>query len=38
MNLKVQRLDAKQPVELRAHLKDGANVLTETWTYALPPE
>ena len=38
LNLKVQRLDAKQPVELRALLKDGANVLTETWTYALPPE
>ncbi len=38
LNLKVQRLDAQQPLELRALLKDGANVLTETWTYALPPE
>lgn len=36
--LKVQRLDRKQPVELRAFLACGDDVLTETWSYALPPE
>ena len=36
--LKVQRLDKKQPMELRAFLACGDDVLTETWSYALPPE
>lgn len=36
--LKVQRRDKQQPVELRAFLACGQDVLTETWTYALPPE
>ena len=38
MTLKVQRRDAKQPLELRAFLTCGPDVLTETWTYALPAE
>ena len=38
MTLKVLRRDAQQPVELRAFLTCGPDVLTETWTYALPPQ
>ena len=30
-----KRLDAKQPVELRAFLRAGARTLSETWSYAL---
>lgn len=37
MTLKIERLDPQRPVELRAYLQRGAEVLTETWTYALPP-
>ncbi len=36
--LKIQRLDPGRPTELRAFLRRGADVLTETWTYALPPD
>jgi len=38
MSLKVQRLDPSQPVELRAFLRHGSDVLTETWTCALPAQ
>lgn len=38
MTLKVQRTDPAQPLELRAYLRRGTDVLTETWTYALPPQ
>jgi glucans biosynthesis protein len=31
------RLDAKQAVEIRVFLRQGANTLSETWSYALPP-
>jgi periplasmic glucans biosynthesis protein len=31
------RLDPKQAVELRIFLRQGANTLSETWSYALPP-
>jgi periplasmic glucans biosynthesis protein len=31
------RLDPKQAVELRVFLRQGANTLSETWSYALPP-
>jgi glucans biosynthesis protein len=37
LTLKIQRLDPSRPVELRAYLRRGNDVLTETWTYALPP-
>ncbi len=37
LTLKIQRLDPSRPVELRAYLRRGDDVLTETWTYALPP-
>ncbi|WP_119156881.1 glucan biosynthesis protein G [Caldimonas tepidiphila] len=37
MTLRVQRLDASQPVELRAFLQRGADALTETWTSLIPP-
>lgn len=37
LTLKVQRLDAAQPTELRAFLRRGTDTLSETWTYALPP-
>ncbi len=32
------RLDPQQPVELRVFLRQGANTLSETWSYALPPD
>lgn len=38
MSLKVQRLDPSQPVEWRAFLQHGSDVLTETWTCALPAQ
>ena len=37
LTLKIERLDPSLPLELRAHLRRGTDVLTETWTYALPP-
>jgi glucans biosynthesis protein len=36
--VRVRRIDAAKPVELRAHLKHGNEVLTETWSYILPPD
>jgi glucans biosynthesis protein len=33
-----KRVDAKQPVELRAFLRAGTRTLSETWSYALPAE
>ena len=38
MTLKVQNRDAALPMELRAFLRLGADVVSETWTYALPPQ
>jgi glucans biosynthesis protein len=35
--LRVRRIDANKPVELRAFLRSGGDTLSETWTYALPP-
>lgn len=37
MTLRVKRIDPAKPVELRAFLKDGANHVSETWSYVLPP-
>jgi glucans biosynthesis protein len=36
--VRVRRLDAGKPVELRANLKQGNEVLSETWSYILPPD
>jgi glucans biosynthesis protein len=36
--VRVRRIDASKPVELRAHLHNGNEVLTETWSYILPPD
>ncbi|RZT91443.1 glucan biosynthesis protein G [Rivibacter subsaxonicus] len=38
MTIKLQRHDATRPVELRAFLRHGTEVLSETWTYAVPPQ
>lgn len=38
MTLDVQRMDPRQPLELRAFLRLGQETLTETWTYAQAPE
>jgi glucans biosynthesis protein len=35
--LRLRRLDDGKPVELRANLRAGANILSETWSYLLPP-
>jgi periplasmic glucans biosynthesis protein len=34
----VRRVDASKPVELRAHLASGSTVISEVWSYLLPPE
>jgi glucans biosynthesis protein len=35
--LEFDRLDPKQAVELRVFLRQGANTLSETWSYAMAP-
>ncbi len=36
--LRVKRVDPAKPVEMRAFLKGGANNVSETWSYILPPD
>lgn len=36
--LEFDRLDPTRPVELRVFLRNGANAISETWSYALPPD
>jgi glucans biosynthesis protein len=38
VTLDFERVDPKQPLELRAFLRNSARTLSETWSYALPPE
>lgn len=38
VTLRVQRIDASQPVELRAYLQHQNDTLSETWTHTLLPE
>jgi glucans biosynthesis protein len=38
MNVRVKRLDATRPVELRAYLRQQQAPVTETWSYILPAE
>lgn len=38
MQLRAQRLDPDQPVELRAFLQHGLQALTETWTALIPKD
>lgn len=38
MSLRVQRIDAKQPIELRAFLQQSTHALTETWTSIIQPD
>jgi glucans biosynthesis protein len=38
MTVRVLRTDMAKPVELRAFLKLGSEVLSETWSYAISPE
>lgn len=38
MTVRVKRADAGKPIELRAVVKQAQNVLTETWSYIVPPE
>ena len=35
--LRIKRVDAAKPVEIRVGLKSGARTLSETWSYVLPP-
>jgi glucans biosynthesis protein len=37
VTLRLRRLDDGKPVELRANLRAGNNILSETWSYLLPP-
>ena len=36
--VRFRRVDRAKPVELRAHLDRGNEVLSETWSYILPPD
>jgi periplasmic glucans biosynthesis protein len=36
--LRVARVDADKPVELRAYLRARTSTVSETWSYALPPD
>jgi glucans biosynthesis protein len=36
--VRFRRIDGAKPVELRAHLNQSKEVLSETWSYILPPE
>ncbi len=38
MTVRVKRTDIAKPVELRAQIKQANQVLTETWSYIVPPE
>jgi periplasmic glucans biosynthesis protein len=38
MAVRVQRLDASRPLELRAFLRHGATALTETWSALIPQD
>jgi glucans biosynthesis protein len=38
MTLRLHRIDATKPVELRAFLRQQQSTLTETWSYILPAE
>jgi glucans biosynthesis protein len=38
VTLDYERVNPKQPVELRAFLRAGSRTLSETWSYALAPE
>jgi glucans biosynthesis protein len=38
LTLRVQRLDPRRPVELRAFLQQDRHVLSETWTHIILPE
>ena len=38
MTLRLARTDPARPVELRAFLRTRTNVLSETWSYVLPPD
>lgn len=37
MAVRLRRNDEAKPVELRGHLKNGTETLSETWSYILPP-
>jgi glucans biosynthesis protein len=36
--VRLRRVDANKPVELRAHLNSGSEVLSEIWSYILTPD
>jgi glucans biosynthesis protein len=38
LRLRVKPIDDRKPVEVRAFLRSGANALTATWSYIVPPE
>lgn len=38
MTVRVRRIDAAKPTELRASLRQGQKVLSETWSYIVPPQ
>jgi periplasmic glucans biosynthesis protein len=38
MSVRLRRVDTAKPVELRAQLRHASDVISETWSYVLPPQ
>jgi glucans biosynthesis protein len=38
LTVRLRRHDDNKPLELRAHLSSGSDVLSETWSHIIPPE
>ncbi|CAM5797042.1 Glucan biosynthesis protein G OS=Rhizobacter sp. Root404 OX=1736528 GN=mdoG PE=3 SV=1 [Rhizobacter fulvus] len=38
LTVRVKREDAAKPIEMRAQIRESGKVLTETWSYIVPPE
>ena len=38
MTVRVKREDAAKPIEMRGQIREGGRLLTETWSYIVPPE
>lgn len=37
-SIRVRRVNNDKPIELRSYLRSRNNVISETWSYILPPE
>jgi glucans biosynthesis protein len=37
VTLRLRRIDENKPVEMRGYLRSGNELVSETWSYILPP-